>query len=825
MRRAPLLAGLAILWVTVTAAAAPEAYQGLPLADALHRLQEMGLRVVFSTDLVRPEMRVAEEPEASWPEDVLGELLAPHGLEARRDPAGLLLVVPAPPRGRIVGVVEEDGGAPIPGATIRIVEADLRAVADAAGTFRTGLLPAGSYTLEATHDGFLPTTLAQIRVADRRDTRVSIALSSRRAGSARVRVEATDPASRPSGPARVRVLDPEAIRGQPGAGADPLRALARDPAVVQDETAAPRVRGGEDDEVQVILDGLELYEPFHGKEQWNLFSIVDAESVGGMDFYAGNFPAAYGGRMSGVVEIASADPEGPPRTEIGVQTERLRVASSGIFDDGHGSWLLAARRGDPSDTLEALGADPAYQPTYYDLFGKVGYDLGERSTLSVQFLGTRDAIQTPDAEDLGASQWLLPLEAASDDRYAWVRWGQTWTPRLHSWTTLSHGSLGRERHGLSGDGRFDDERATRLSGLRQDWGWAGARQTWQWGLDVRSLQATYRYVSSWALPAAEAERGGLREADPAGIETGLYVSDEIRISGRVRTELGLRWDRQTYTEAKEAYWSPRAAWIVDLGPATHLRMAWGRFSQPQRIDELQVEDGIVEFQPVQHAEHRSMDLEHRFPGGHAVEVSVYQKLVDNPVTRFENLWDPFEFFPEAREDRVRIDAGAAAARGLEIGYSSPGAAPVSGWVTYTLASAEDVVDGEAVPRAWDQRHRIRFGVTCRFREFWQVGVSGTYATGIPTTEVVVDGTGEAALGPRNGARLPPFHRVDVGVSRVLILRRMQLRFFANLLNVYDRDNAIPAHEIIREPDGTTSVRTVERFGMPRFLSFGVNWAF
>jgi Ca-activated chloride channel homolog len=88
-----LLAAFAWGAALLAAEPPPRAYVGLSLGEALAALQADGLRVIYSEDLVRPEMRVVEEPKAAWLHDVLEELLAQHGLVARVGPGGSLLVV------------------------------------------------------------------------------------------------------------------------------------------------------------------------------------------------------------------------------------------------------------------------------------------------------------------------------------------------------------------------------------------------------------------------------------------------------------------------------------------------------------------------------------------------------------------------------------------------------------------------------------------------------------------------------------------------------------------------------------------------------------
>jgi hypothetical protein len=83
-----------LLLATVIAAKEPSSgFAGRPLADALHVLQQRGLRIVFSSSVVTDAMVVRAEPRASEPRRVLDELLRPHGLEATRGPGGILQIV------------------------------------------------------------------------------------------------------------------------------------------------------------------------------------------------------------------------------------------------------------------------------------------------------------------------------------------------------------------------------------------------------------------------------------------------------------------------------------------------------------------------------------------------------------------------------------------------------------------------------------------------------------------------------------------------------------------------------------------------------------
>ena len=85
---------LVLLCCCATLAAADQkVFEGRSLEEALRVLQRAGLPIVFTSEVVKPGMRVLLEPHSSVPRQQLDELLAPHGLKADAGPRGVLLVV------------------------------------------------------------------------------------------------------------------------------------------------------------------------------------------------------------------------------------------------------------------------------------------------------------------------------------------------------------------------------------------------------------------------------------------------------------------------------------------------------------------------------------------------------------------------------------------------------------------------------------------------------------------------------------------------------------------------------------------------------------
>jgi Ca-activated chloride channel family protein len=83
-------------WLLVSAVAAHPAsrgYSGKTLDFALRDLQQQGVNIIFSSDLVDDSMVVEKEPRATSLDELLNRLLGPHGLAAEIGPGGSVLVV------------------------------------------------------------------------------------------------------------------------------------------------------------------------------------------------------------------------------------------------------------------------------------------------------------------------------------------------------------------------------------------------------------------------------------------------------------------------------------------------------------------------------------------------------------------------------------------------------------------------------------------------------------------------------------------------------------------------------------------------------------
>ncbi|HYI11769.1 MAG TPA: TonB-dependent receptor [Thermoanaerobaculia bacterium] len=629
-------------------------------------------------------------------------------------------------------------------------------------------------------------------------------------------------------PAARQFLGRDEVRRLPHFSDDLYRAIGRIPGTAASDVSARfNLRGGDQDEVLVLVDGAEIYDPFHVRDLSRAFSTIDAEAVGSVELLSGGYPAEYGGRMSGVVDINTTTPDSVQH-EIGLSLLNARVLSQGVF--AKGSWLVSLRHGYLGEALQMLDETSGFDPRYYDLLGKVEWTLGNAAVASLHLLAASDRLRLREPGTDASANY--------DDRYVWLNVRGMPAPRWFVQSVLSYGHLSRDRAGEYGSeaeserGTLAEHRSMDFVALKNDATFdVSPRNLLKAGATAKRLRARYDYegsahveLSSFELGAPPRDIVRSVHVQPSGSEVSAYVADRVRISDRVVVEAGIRAASESCTPDGVNV-SPRlnASWM--LSPRTSIRGAWGLFHQPQSMHELQVEDGVSEFTPSQRAEHRVIGIEHLFGARVQARLELYDKTMTRLRPRYENVFDTLLLFPELRADRVRIAPERASARGAELLVRTDPATRWSGWISCTLAHARDEIDGIEVPRSWDQRQAMTFSINHR-RTVWNVNVAGTYHSGWPTTPVsahLLDGRVVSEPGPRGAARLPAYHRVDIRVSR----SSGPISLFLEVLNVLDHTNVtrIDGFDFNVAQDGAVTPLPREESVLGILPSFGVTWRF
>lgn len=843
-RLSSLSIGLALFLVVIAfgASAAPP-YLGRTVASVLEELAADGLSLVFSSDLVSRELQVLVEPRTDDPLEVARAILAAHGLELQ-SASGAFLVVrsDAPLVGAIQVELEHSGLGP-QSARTRI---DL-----------SGPSPQSITTVDSVID-FANLAPGRYEVAAesvlRKSEPVAVELGANETARVLLRLEPVVPSLEELvvGASRYDIVgdllhsnvsfsraDVEQLSDL---GADPVRAVHRLPGTTSGGISAKaHVRGGHDDEMIYVLDGLPLTDPFHARDFQSIFSTIDHRAISSIQVYSGGFPARYGDSLSGVMLIEPRAVDAGLHREIGVSTLSASALTSGTFGGGNGEWLASVRR----TTLDLLVDPERARPRFGSVYGRLGIQVGERNTLSLNGLVAEDDILLVEEDDPGRQE---KSHSETENGHFWVKLETQWSEAIRSETLLSSVRFTNARHGSRNDptelvGYVDDVRALDVYGLRQDWTWLPTeRHLVNWGVEVRRLSADYRYASSVDLFGFLASYEGAVPSvqrsvaiNPKSSNYSLHFSDRVSFGSSLAAEFGLRWDKQTNlpTENLENQISPRLSVLYRIGGNTDLRASWGHFFQSQGLLQLQVEDGVEEFFPAQESRHFIVSLEHRLRNDLVFRLEAYEKAMSNLRPRYENLFDPFALMPELQPYRTRISPASARATGVELLVSNDAAQPLSWWASYALASAKDVESGREIPRSWDQRHALAGGIAWTGGK-WTLSAAANYRTGWPITGLsLVPANGPhgepgvvAVPGERNALRLDSYSRLDFRAERIFDTSSGQLEFFMEITNMLGRQNPCCVRYNLHEtPDWTPLLERDVGQWLPLIVSAGVFWEF
>ncbi len=237
-------------------------------------------------------------------------------------------------------------------------------------------------------------------------------------------------------------LSKEAIDKMPHIADDVFRLMPTIPGVsAGDYSANFFVRGGEADEVLVLLDGQQLYRPFHMKSFSGAFSIIDTENIGRMDFSSGGYSAKFGNKMSGVLDITSLNPSEETQYSLGASFINASAGAQGSFANDKGSWLVSARRGYLDMILKAMEDETSkFEPIYGDVYGKASYFLNDDHELSVSLLYAFDDEILDDnfKEWDGQKEYDVKekIKGKYASQYLWMNLSSDWSEELSSTTIL-----------------------------------------------------------------------------------------------------------------------------------------------------------------------------------------------------------------------------------------------------------------------------------------------------------------------------------------------------------------------------------------------------
>lgn len=733
-------------------------------------------------------------------------------------------------------IVDNDTRQPLSPATITLLQGGTdvgTATADTDGLFRFVGIPDGVYQLLAESEGYQPAVSGEIRVLSGKTAVLQFEL-------ARLTLSESVVVTAPSAPVDTRApvaavaFGREEIRRAPGSAGDVFRAIDSLPGVAATgEFTSFSVRGRGPRDNLILVDGIPFDKVVHFDqtigEQDDIdgggrFSIFAPNLIQDIQFQAGGFPAAYGGKNGSLLrlEVAEGNPVTPSfsgRIEI-TGWEFNYDGPTYLF--GNTSVIFSARAQDFGRLFRLIGENDIGRPTLEDVIVKTSSELGPRHRLNVLAVLSPERF-TRDLDNVVASENFDDTALARTEQDSGLL-GVTW-----QWLTSDRGfvrntffyrkSDKQSSRGESFPELIDgaapgrDEIATRpdifsVTESEEEIGWRsdvsivrpdgdqlelGGRLTHtalDFSTDLSGDWIRFVYDQNDSRPDPSQNFIVLRPEfvdatfrDDA-LRAAAYGDYAWQLGQRVTFTPGIRWDYDGFSG--ESLWSPRVSTTVSLSGSTRLNLAGGIFYQYPRFLELA---GNPENAALRNERSRQalVGLTHTFGDDIRVSAETYYQTLDRLVVR-----------PD-RTTGLATNSGDGYSTGLDLILAKRLVDRWYGQVTYSFQrSRRDDGLGEGAYDA-DFNRPLIFNtlVAYEFSDRWSLAGKWRYASGRPTDDFVVreDVFNDPSrrrfskeLIGNNILRYPDFHTLNVRLDYRRRLGRVSLITFLDIFNVYGHQN-------------------------------------
>jgi hypothetical protein len=536
-------------------------------------------------------------------------------------------------------------------------------------------------------------------------------------------------------------------------------------------TAAPGMIRGHDDFVHVRGEEVALNPLINGVAFWEnphaVFSSgLSPDVIESANVMTGGFPAEYGNRFGGVVDVVTKSglrmPIGGSVTVNGGEAGRFNLL--GDFG-GHNERLGYYAFGSMFTSNRFLS--PPDPEAIHD-HGQGGHgllqidgDLGTHGLLRAIAMVDGSSFEIPlTPQDVE----LRPHAQASEgprQQTTIVGWGQTWSDTTASATFYQRWSRSDLLPATGPLTAQADVRRDLLTlGGKVDVSRFMGRHTVKFGLDVVRLRPDEHlsydstgyeaFAELIDVPAIHVTNNPIVfDGHESGGQISGYAQDDVRVTDRVTANFGVRIDHYSLV-LSETHASPRLNVAVQTGRGTVLHASYNNFFVPPPVEGVLssaagltafIDEIAVALPPVRPTTEHQYEVGILVPaGGLQAGVTSYYRTSDNPV--HTTIWPDSRIYSYASFTRARaygLEARADLSRLARYG--------VTGYFNYALGRVyfynpvtggfvtepEHLDSTERFLAPMDQTHTLTGSVTYRHQRTgaW-VGTAVEYGSGTPT---------------------------------------------------------------------------------------------
>ena len=540
------------------------------------------------------------------------------------------------------------------------------------------------------------------------------------------------------------------------------------------------VRGGTPIQNKVLLDGMNIYNPFHSI---GLFSIFDTDILKEADVYTAGFQAEYGGRTSSVMDVRTRNGnkkrfggkadfstfgsklvlEGPLRNRK--KGEKAKKTPVSFITSIKGSYLEQT-----SKLLYRYANADGLPYNYLDAYGKITIEPSDNNYINLFGFNFNDRVDFPEIA-----------------RYQWNAWGigSNFLVVPSQSEQVIQGVLAYSNYnmGLDEYNEFGRNSGMKDFSFSTNFTYYFGKNTFKYGFDLTGTWVDYHFTNA------------------LGVDCGQKTfNSEIAIFAKYKWNLrhwivepGLRLDN--YASQNATSLEPRIAAKYLMTDKIRFKLAAGLYSQ-NLISATSDQDVVNLFygfltvpeatelsgrkirNSLQKGQHLVCGMEYDITGFLTANVEAYYKNFSQ-LTNI-NRYQVFE-----SDDEFLLETGRAYGGDISLKFDKNN---LYIWTVYSL-NWVNRFDGNIRYRThFDRRHNLNITGSYRWgkNQCWHADLRWNYGSGFPFTltkamypniinledlHTDIIGANEAlgiALDDLNQGQMPDYHRLDVTLSRIFI---------------------------------------------------------
>ncbi len=570
------------------------------------------------------------------------------------------------------------------------------------------------------------------------------------------------------------------------------------------------VRGGGIDQNLILLDEAPVYNASH---LLGFFSIFNSEAIRDASLMKGSIPAEYGGRASSVFDIKMK--EGNLKKyevtgSVGLISSNLAVEGPIVKDKG--SFIISGRR-TYADMFLAFSKNKDLKDTklyFYDLNMKANYKINDNNRVYLSGYLGRDNFGYSDrfGFDWGNSTGTL-------------RWNHNFSEKIFSNASfiVSHYS-----YDINIMGDYDIVIRSEINdiNLKQDFTWyLNTHNTLKFGANV-----IFHNILPGEIIASE--NSGINPESISRrrtIEWAAYLSNAQNISERLKLYYGLRLALFSNVGPGEFYEFDEQGRLINtinldnfkffktqggLGP----RLAANYIINNQSSVKASY-NRIYQFLHLLSNSTTTTPTDLWLPSSNNVKPQISDQV---SLGYFRNFKDnefesSFEIYYKGLKNQIDYKNGAELVfnstveselvfgRGWAYGAEfmlKRNFGRLNGWISYTLSRTmrqfDAINNGNPFPARNDRIHDVALVGIYEINKKWTLSGTWIYYTGnavtFPGGKYEIEGMSVGYYTERNSYRMPPYHRLDLGLTwQLKKTNKFESSWNFSVYNAYARENA------------------------------------